>query len=150
MNAALHTFRLNPDHEMDVHLSDNNLYKVGIPAQRVLRSLRPQQRKLIGNFCTPFIKSASTNTQLCNLHVCLTVSANMPKKVNTNTPVEDLFCSKNGRTEARLFCSKNDRYSVTAGLLKKWQKQCHGWSSQKMAETDTQTDRHTDFTVIYK
>ena len=69
-------------------------------------------------------------TCMCvSLHVCLTVSANMPKKVNTNTPIEDLFCSKNGRTEARLFCSKNDRYSVTAGLLKKWQK-----------HTDTQTD----------
>ena len=40
--CCLPTFKLNPDHEMDVHLSDNNLYKVGIPAQRVLRSLRPQ------------------------------------------------------------------------------------------------------------
>ena len=40
--CCLPTIKLNPDHEMDVHLSDNNLYKVGIPAQRVLRSLRPQ------------------------------------------------------------------------------------------------------------
>ena len=40
--CCLPTFKLNPDHEMDVHLSDNNLYKVGIPAQRVLRSLHLQ------------------------------------------------------------------------------------------------------------
>ena len=46
-----------------IFFSDNNLYKVGIPAQRVLRSLRPQWRYLIGNFCTS--KNAEKSFKIC-------------------------------------------------------------------------------------